>query len=85
MKFWILKSTTCKRRCVHFVHDTLEHLIPLLIEILTSQSEDADAEEDMWTISMSSPTCFRLLKKTVEDAVSPRVMTFVQDFIRNAN
>jgi len=79
------RNVAPERECVRYVHAALEHLIPLLVEILTRQDEDADAEEDTWNLSMAGATCLSLVANTVEDAVVTCVMPFVQTNIRNEN
>lgn len=69
--------------CPRYVAAALEHLIPLLTEVLTKQDEDADADEDTWNMAMAGATCINLVANTVEDKVVPAVMPFVQANIQS--
>lgn len=73
------------RRCVGYVKAALEHLCPLLMETLCKQDEDLDLDDDQWNISMSGSTCLTLVATTVEDAVVPAVVPFVQQHIQSDN
>ena len=50
-------------------------LVPLLLETMTKQQEDAD--EDTWDISMASATCLEALSKAVHDNIVDLVVPFV--------
>ncbi|KAL3822557.1 hypothetical protein ACHAXA_007668 [Cyclostephanos tholiformis] len=71
--------------CVGYVKAALEHLVPLLTETLTRQDEELDPEDDQWNISMSGATCLQLVSNTVEDAIVPCIMPFVQQHIQSEN
>jgi len=73
------------RECVRYVAAALEHLAPLLTETLTKQDEDADIDDETWNLSMAGATCLGLVATTVEDAVVPVVMPFVQQHIKSEN
>mmetsp|Transcript_47014 Transcript_47014/g.56853 ORF Transcript_47014/g.56853 Transcript_47014/m.56853 type:complete len:869 (-) Transcript_47014:375-2981(-) len=72
-----------ERECVGYVRAALDHLIPLLSETLTRQDETADIDDDTWSISVAGATCLSLVANTVEDAIVPVIMPFVQSNIRN--
>lgn len=71
--------------CVGYVKAALEHLIPLLTETLTKQDEECEIDDDQWNLSMSGATCLGLVANTVEDAIVPAVMPFVQQHIQSDN
>jgi len=71
--------------CVGYVKAALEHLCPLLMETLTKQDEDVEIDDDQWNLSMSGATCLTLVANTVEDAIVPAVMPFVQQHIQSEN
>ncbi|KAL7549586.1 hypothetical protein ACHAWF_012850 [Thalassiosira exigua] len=74
-----------ENQCVGYVKAALEHLCPLLTETLTKQDEDADVDDDVWNLSMSGATCLTLVANTVEDAIVPAIMPFVQQHIQSEN
>jgi importin subunit beta-1 len=71
--------------CVGYVKAALEHLCPLLMETLTKQDEEVEIDDDQWNLSMSGATCLTLVANTVEDAIVPFIMPFVQQNIQNEN
>ena len=71
--------------CVGYVKAALEHLCPLLMEILTKQDENAEIDDDLWNLSMSGATCLGLVAGTVEDAIVAPIMPFVQQHIKSEN
>jgi|EP00970_Alexandrium_tamarense_P004265 importin subunit beta-1 len=71
--------------CVGYVKAALDHLCPLLTETLTKQDEDLEVDDDVWNLSMSGATCLTLVANTVEDAVVPVIMPFVQQNIQSDN
>lgn len=79
------RSPPPESTCVGYVNAALEHLVPLLTETLTRQDEDAEVDDDNWNISMSGATCLQLVANTVEDAIVPRIMPFVQSHIQSEN
>lgn len=70
---------------VGYVNAALEHLIPLLAETLTKQDEEQEIEDDNWNISMAGATCLQLVANTVEDAIVPAIMPFVEANITSEN
>ena len=71
--------------CVQYVKAALDHLCPLLTETLTRQDEELELDDDQWNLSMSGATCLTLVANTVEDAVVPVIMPFVQQHIQSEN
>ena len=73
------------RPCMQYVKAAVEHLVPLLMDTLLKQDEDADAEDEIWNLSMSASTCLGLVAGTVEDIIVPAVMPFVEQNIQSEN
>jgi importin subunit beta-1 len=69
------------RQCMRYVAAALVHLAPILTETLTKQEEDAD--EDNFNLHMAGHICLTLISQTVEDAVVPVIMPFVNQNIQN--
>jgi importin subunit beta-1 len=70
-----------ERPCMRYVAAALGHLAPLLTETLTKQEEDED--EDSFNLHMAGHVCLTCISQTVEDAVVPVIMPFVQQNIQN--
>lgn len=66
----------------HFAKMALNEILPVLLELLTQQEEDAD--EDEWTKSMAAASCLELLARNVGDAIVQPVVPFVEQGIRSA-
>lgn len=64
----------------HFAKAALPEILPVLLELLTQQDEDAD--EDEWTKSMAAAACLELLARNVGDAIVQPVVPFVEAGIR---
>jgi importin subunit beta-1 len=64
-----------------FATTALGDIVPVLLQLLTQQEEDAD--EDEWNISMSAGTCLALLAQAVDDAIVPVVLPFIETNIKN--
>jgi len=71
------------RQCMRYIAGALDHLAPMLTEVMAKQDEDAD--EDTWNLSMAAGTCLTLVANTIEDAVVPAIMPFVQANIKSEN
>lgn len=69
------------RECMRYIAGALEHLAPMLTEVMAKQDEDSD--EDTWNLSMAAGTCLTLVANTIEDLVVPAVMPFVQANIKS--
>eukprot|EP00428_Durinskia_dybowskii_P064152 CAMPEP_0170368380 /NCGR_PEP_ID=MMETSP0117_2-20130122/7427_1 /TAXON_ID=400756 /ORGANISM="Durinskia baltica, Strain CSIRO CS-38" /LENGTH=852 /DNA_ID=CAMNT_0010623045 /DNA_START=84 /DNA_END=2642 /DNA_ORIENTATION=+ len=59
-------------------------LVPLLLENMTKQEEDAD-DDDSWNISMAAATLLESIARTLEDAVVDMVLPFITQNISNPN
>lgn len=63
-----------------FAEQSLNSLVPLLLESMTKQSEEVD--DDTWNVAMAAGVCLSLLAQTCENEIVPRVVPWVQ---RNIN
>jgi importin subunit beta-1 len=72
-----------ERPCMRYVNAALVHLVPILLETLTKQEEDA--EDDDYTLHMAGFICLTCISQTVEDAIVAVMMPFVQSNIQNEN
>jgi len=70
-----------QRQCMRYVNAALVHLVPILLETLTKQEEDAD--EDTFNLHMAGYICLTCISQTVEDAAVGVIMPFVQQNIQN--
>ena len=66
-----------------FVRQGLQHLVPLLLEAMCKQDEDAD--DDAWNMAMAASTCLAKIAQTVTDDVVGHVMPFIQKHIQDAD
>ncbi|CAE6435242.1 unnamed protein product, partial [Rhizoctonia solani] len=64
-----------------FATTALNDIVPVLLQLLTQQEEDAD--EDEWNISMAAGTCLALLSQAVDDAIVPVVLPFIETNIKH--
>jgi len=92
IEFW---STLCEeemdiildqsddRNCVRYVQAVTPLLVPLLLETLMKQDENADADDVVWNLSMAAATCLGLIANTVSDAIVQTVMPFVEQNIQS--
>ncbi|ORY27809.1 importin beta-1 subunit (Karyopherin beta-1 subunit) [Naematelia encephala] len=60
----------------HFAKPALPEILPVLLELLSQQSEDDD--EDEWTRSMAAAACLELLARDVGDDIVQPVVPFVE-------
>ncbi|EMD35060.1 hypothetical protein CERSUDRAFT_116561 [Gelatoporia subvermispora B] len=63
-----------------FAKIALPEIVPVLLQLLTRQEEDAD--EDEWNVSMAAGTCLGLLAQAVTDTIVPAVIPFIEANIR---
>ncbi|EPS97330.1 hypothetical protein FOMPIDRAFT_1025098 [Fomitopsis schrenkii] len=63
-----------------FAKIALPEIVPVLLQLLTRQEEDAD--EDEWNISMAAGTCLGLLAQAVADTIVPAVIPFIEGNIK---
>jgi importin subunit beta-1 len=71
---------TPERESQHFAKIALPDILPVLLDLLTKQEEEA--EEDEWNVSMAAGTCITLLAQCVEDAIVTPVIPFVENNIK---
>ena len=69
------------RQSHNFARVALPEILPVILQLLTRQEEDAT--EDEWNVSMSAGTCLTLLAQTVNDAIVVPIIPFVESNIRN--
>lgn len=72
-----------ERKCQRYTFSAVEHVVPLLLEAMTKQDEDADLDFDQFGLSLAAGTCLNLIAQTVGDQVTPAVLPFVQQHIQN--
>ncbi|MBW0462236.1 hypothetical protein O181_001951 [Austropuccinia psidii MF-1] len=72
-----------ERESHHFAKVALAEILPVLLQLLTKQSEEAD--EDEWNVSMAAGTCLALLAQTVGDAIVTPVIPFVESNIKSTD
>ncbi|EEB06851.1 karyopherin Kap95 [Schizosaccharomyces japonicus yFS275] len=71
------------RKCHNFARAALGDVLPVLLQLLTKQDEDAD--EDDWNISMAAATCLQLFAQVVGDDMVNPVLSFVEQNIQSAD
>lgn len=71
------------RVCVRYAEAALGQLVPLLLETLTKQDEEAD--EDTYNLHMAGSVSLGLFSQTVEDRIVGFVMPFVTQYIQSDN
>eukprot|EP00026_Physarum_polycephalum_P002142 Phypoly_transcript_02146.p1 GENE.Phypoly_transcript_02146~~Phypoly_transcript_02146.p1 ORF type:complete len:854 (+),score=127.98 Phypoly_transcript_02146:100-2661(+) len=69
--FSIQPTTTCH----FFVKGAMQFLVPIILETLTKQDEDAF--EDQWDVSMAGATCLTLIANCVRNEIVEPVVGFV--------
>ena len=89
IEFW---STVCDTEteyaddetCTSFnvIAQASPSLIPVILETLSKQSEDAD--EESWNIAKAGAACLDAISQTIEDAVVPHVLPFVTAGIQSS-
>ncbi|KAK4052277.1 karyopherin Kap95 [Microbotryomycetes sp. JL221] len=70
-----------ERESSHFARVALPEILPVLLQLLTRQEEDAT--EDEWNVSMAAGTCLTLLAQCVGDAIVTPIIPFVESNIKN--
>eukprot|EP00026_Physarum_polycephalum_P002372 Phypoly_transcript_02378.p1 GENE.Phypoly_transcript_02378~~Phypoly_transcript_02378.p1 ORF type:complete len:872 (+),score=134.15 Phypoly_transcript_02378:215-2617(+) len=61
--------------CHHFVKGALQFLVPVILDTLKKQDEDAD--EDQWDVAMAGATCLTLIANCVGNDILAQVVPFV--------
>lgn len=71
------------RQSHNFARVALPEILPVILQLLTHQDEDAT--EDEWNVSMAAGTCLALLAQTVGDTIVVPIIPFVEQNIRNSD
>lgn len=70
-----------ERASHNFVKQAVAQLVPLLLEAMCKQEEDAD--DDSWNMSMAASTCLAKIAQTAGDPIIDVVMPFIQQHIQS--
>lgn len=70
-----------ERESKNFAKIALPQILPVLLQLLTQQEEDAD--DDEWNVSMAASTCLSLLAQAVGDDIVAAVIPFVEANIKD--
>lgn len=70
-----------ERPSKHFAAVALPEILPVLLQLLMNQEEDAT--DDEWNISMAAGTCLSLLAQTVRNGIVTPIIPFVEGNIKN--
>lgn len=68
-----------ERESREFAKVALPEILPVILQLLTKQEEDAD--EDEWNVSMAAGTCLSLLALAVNDTIVQAVIPFIESNI----
>lgn len=69
------------RESKHFARIALPEILPIILQLLTKQEEDAD--EDEWNVSMAAGTCLSLLARATGDMIVQPVIPFIEANIKS--
>lgn len=72
---------TSRPPCPRYVQAAMEHLVPLLLGLLTQQNEDDD--DDSNNLQEKAATCLELISLTVKGIIVPIVIPYVQQHIQS--
>lgn len=70
-----------ERTSKHFAPVALPEILPVLLQLLMQQEEDAT--DDEWNISMAAGTCLSLLAQAVRNGIVTPIIPFVESNIKN--
>jgi len=73
-------GTDPSKACSNYVKGAAPHLLPLMLEALCLQEEDAE-DEDSWNMAMASATCISRIAQTIEDDVVAIATPFIQQHL----
>eukprot|EP00474_Spongospora_subterranea_P008852 CRZ09310.1 hypothetical protein [Spongospora subterranea] len=80
------KNKAPYRVCRHFAKVVLAPLVPLIVECLMKQAEDADEfSDDTWNVATAAGLCLSLLAQAVRDDIVPHILPFIEQNIRSEN
>ena len=71
------------RESKHFAKTAMSEILPIILQLLTRQEEDAD--EDEWNISMAAGTCLSLLARATGDQIVQLVIPFIEVNIKSSD
>ncbi|KAG2444792.1 hypothetical protein HXX76_001535 [Chlamydomonas incerta] len=63
--------------CKNFIVSAADYLLPILLECLTKQDEEALEDEGTWNRAMAAGFCVKLLARICKDRIVPQVMPFI--------
>lgn len=66
-----------------FAQATSAQVVPVLLDLLKTQDEDAD--EDEWTVAKAAGVCVGLFAECVADAIVPLTVPFIESNIKSAD
>ncbi|EPQ30681.1 uncharacterized protein PFL1_01582 [Pseudozyma flocculosa PF-1] len=72
-----------ERLCYNFARIALPEILPVLLDLLKHQDEDAD--EDEWDVSKAAGTCVGLLAQVVADDIVRLAIPFIESNIKDEN
>ncbi|KAI0270716.1 karyopherin Kap95 [Gloeopeniophorella convolvens] len=67
----------------YFAKIALPEIVPVLLQLLTRQDEDADEGE--WNVAMAAGTCLSFLAQAVHDPIVPAIIPFIEANIKQEN
>ncbi|PNH00526.1 Importin subunit beta-1 [Tetrabaena socialis] len=71
--------------CKNFIVSAADYLLPIVLECLTKQDEDALDDEGTWNRSMAAGFCLKLLARICRDRLVPQVLPFITMHISAAD
>ncbi|GLC59478.1 hypothetical protein PLESTB_001491700 [Pleodorina starrii] len=72
-------------QCKNFIGSAAEYLLPLMLECLTKQDEDALEDEGCWNRAMAAGFFLKLLARICKDRVVSQVLPFVTGHISSTD
>jgi importin subunit beta-1 len=73
------------RQCQKYAFQAIGPLVPLLLEAMSKQDDDADLDMDQFSLSIAAGTCLQYLALATGDHITSAVLPFVQKNIQNEN
>ena len=72
-----------ERICYNFARIAVSEIMPVLMDLVKTQDEDAD--EDEWDVSKAAGVCIGLLAQCVSDDIVPLAIPFIEANIKSAD
>lgn len=72
-----------ERESQHFARIALPEVLPVILQLLMRQEEDAT--DDEWNVSMAAGTCLALLAQAVGDGIVTPIIPFVESNIKSSD